>query len=328
MSSAQDLRPIVIKKAKSHAKPHGNHSWKIAYADFMTAMMALFLVLWLLSSASPKTLVGVADYFKTPLKVAIAGGDKSSLSKSVIPGGGKDPMAKDGEVMRATSNESDAQRRRDQMESDRLRALKGRLEQIIDNNPTLRQFRPQLLLDITSEGLRIQILDTQNRPMFRTGSAAVEPYMRTILREIGPVLNEMPNKVSLSGHTDSATYMGGERAYSNWELSADRANASRQELIAGGMQGGKVLRVLGLADTMPLEKNDPLAPTNRRISIVVLNKRAQAQFESENASAADVSVQAQKGRMAEEFQSQVPQSQVPQTDAAPAAAPASAPKGK
>ncbi|AZG16226.1 MULTISPECIES: flagellar motor protein MotB [Cupriavidus] len=323
MSSAQDLRPIIIKKAKSHAKPHGNHSWKIAYADFMTAMMALFLVLWLLSSSSPKTLVGVAEYFKTPLKVAVAGGDKSSLSKSVIPGGGKDPTAKDGEVMRAMTNDpADAQRRRDQMDSERLRALKGRLEQIIENNPTLRQFRPQLLLDITSEGLRIQILDTQNRPMFRTGSAAVEPYMRTILREIGPVLNEMPNKVSLSGHTDSATYMRGERAYSNWELSADRANASRQELIAGGMQEGKVLRVLGLADTMPLEKNDALAPTNRRISIVVLNKRAQAQFEQENASAADVQVQATKGRAAEEFQAQV--------EGAPGAAAvaASAPKAK
>lgn len=324
MSSAQDLRPIIIKKAKSHAKPHGNHSWKIAYADFMTAMMALFLVLWLLSSASPKTLVGVAEYFKTPLKVAVAGGDKSSLSKSVIPGGGKDPMAKDGEVMKAMTNDpADAQRRRDQMDSERLRALKGRLEQIIDNNPTLRQFRPQLLLDITSEGLRIQILDTQNRPMFRTGSAAVEPYMRAILREIGPVLNEMPNKVSLSGHTDSATYMMGERAYSNWELSADRANASRQELIAGGMQEGKVLRVLGLADTMPLEKNDPMAATNRRISIVVLNKRAQAQFESENASAADVQVQAQKGQMAEQMQTQVEAA-----SGAAAARPASAPKGR
>lgn len=190
MSSAQDLRPIVIKKAKSHAKPHGNHSWKIAYADFMTAMMAFFLVLWLLSSASPKALVGVAEYFRTPLKVAIAGGDKSSMSKSVVPGGGKDPLAKDGEVMRAQTNDpSFEQRRREQVESERLRALKNRLEQTIESNPVLRAFRPQLLLDITSEGLRIQILDTQNRPMFRTGSAAVEPYMRTLLREIGPVLN-------------------------------------------------------------------------------------------------------------------------------------------
>ncbi|EKZ97949.1 MULTISPECIES: flagellar motor protein MotB [Cupriavidus] len=328
MSSAQDLRPIVIKKAKSHAKPHGNHSWKIAYADFMTAMMALFLVLWLLSSSSPKVLVGVAEYFRTPLKVAIAGGDKSSLSTSVIPGGGKDVMAKDGEIMKAQTNDpaADAQRRRDQIESERLRGLKKRLEQIIENNPVLRQFRPQLLLDITSEGLRIQILDTQNRPMFRTGSAAVEPYMRTILREIGPVLNELPNKVSLSGHTDSAKYMMGQRAYSNWELSADRANASRQELVAGGMEEGKLLRVLGLADTMPLEKNDPLAPVNRRISIVVLNQRAQAQFEAENASAADVTVQAQKGQVAQDVQAQLGSASAPA--AKPAGAGESKGKGK
>ncbi len=319
MSNAHDMRPIVIRRAKAHGKPHGNHSWKIAYADFMTAMMAFFLVLWLLSAASPKALVGVAEYFRTPLKVAIAGGQKSSLSSSVIPGGGMDPMRKDGEVMKALDNDpSSAERRRDQQEGERLRALKNRLEQIIENNPVLRQFRPQLLLDITSEGLRIQILDTQNRPMFRSGSANVESYMRTILREIGPVLNEMPNKVSLSGHTDAANYSNGERDYSNWELSADRANASRRELIAGGMNEGKVLRVLGLAATMPLDKNDLLAPVNRRISIVVLNHRAQAKFEAENASAADVSVAAQAGKMAAEMESGM----------AAASAPAAKPKGR
>lgn len=299
MSSANDMRPIIVRRAKSHAKPHGNHSWKIAYADFMTAMMALFLVLWLLSSANKKTLEGIAEYFRMPLKVAVVGGEKSSQTPSVIPGGGMDVMRKDGEVMRAHDKDPSAEQRRSEFqEAQRLRALKNRLEQIIENNPMLKQFRPQLLLDITSEGLRIQILDTQNRPMFRTGRAEVETYMRAILREIGPVLNELPNKVSLSGHTDSANYSNGERTYSNWELSSDRANASRRELIAGGMQEGKVLRVLGLAATMPLDKGDLLAPVNRRISIVVLNQRAQAQFEAENASAADVTVKAQAGKVA------------------------------
>ncbi|MCG5261877.1 motility protein MotB [Cupriavidus gilardii] len=299
----EQARPIVVRRAAAHGKPHGNHSWKIAYADFMTAMMAFFLVLWLLSTSTPKDLVQVAEYFRTPLKVAIAGGQKTSESPSVIPGGGIDPASKDGETRRMREDDPQSlQKRRDQLETERLRALKQRLEQLIENNPVLRQFRPQLLLDITSEGLRIQILDTQNRPMFRTGKAVVEPYMRDILREIGPVLNEMPNKVSLSGHTDSATYMNGERTYSNWELSADRANASRQELIAGGMQEGKVLRVLGLAATMPLDKQDSLAPVNRRISIVVLNQRAQARFEAENASAAEVAVRAKAGESAEALQ--------------------------
>ncbi|WP_427307490.1 flagellar motor protein MotB [Cupriavidus sp. H39] len=320
MSSAHDMRPIIVRRAKSHARPHGNHSWKIAYADFMTAMMALFLVLWLLSSANKKTLEGIAEYFRMPLKVAIVGGEKSSQTPSVIPGGGQDALRKDGETLRARNNEpSDEQRRNEQQEAQRLRALKQRLEQIIENNPVLRQFRPQLLLDITSEGLRIQILDTQNRPMFRTGSAAVESYMRTILREIGPVLNELPNKVSLSGHTDASNYSNGERTYSNWELSADRANASRRELIAGGMQEGKVLRVLGLAATMPLDKQDLLAPVNRRISIVVLNHKAQARFEAENASAAEVTVAAQAGKAAQEMQAGLAAA------SAPAAAPATAP---
>ena len=320
MSSAHDMRPIIVRRAKSHARPHGNHSWKIAYADFMTAMMALFLVLWLLSSANKKTLEGIAEYFRMPLKVAVVGGEKSSQSPSVIPGGGMDVMRKDGEIMRAHDNEpSEEQRRNELQEGQRLRALKQRLEQIIENNPMLRQFRPQLLLDITSEGLRIQILDTQNRPMFRTGSAAVESYMRTILREIGPVLNELPNKVSLSGHTDAANYSNGERTYSNWELSSDRANASRRELIAGGMQEGKVLRVLGLAATMPLDKGDLLAPVNRRISIVVLNQKAQARFEAENASAAEVSVSAQAGKAAQEMQAGLAAASAPAAAAAPEA---------
>ncbi|MGO4331916.1 flagellar motor protein MotB [Cupriavidus sp. 2TAF22] len=336
MSSAHDMRPIVVRKSRGHAKPHGNHSWKIAYADFMTAMMALFLVLWLLRASTPKDLVQLAEYFRTPLKVAIAGGNKSSLSSSVIPGGGLDITRQDAEVRKTP--EDATEKARERREGERLRALKNRLEQIIENNPVLRQFRPQLLLDITSEGLRIQILDTQNRPMFRTGSAAVEPYMRTILREIGPVLNEMPNKVSLSGHTDAANYSNGERTYSNWELSSDRANASRRELIGGGMNEGKVLRVIGLAATMPLDKKDELAPVNRRISIVVLNQRAQARIEAENASAAEVSVAAKAGEAGEQMQAGLAAASAPaaaKAASAPATAqgkaaqaPASAPAGK
>ncbi|WP_454727259.1 MULTISPECIES: flagellar motor protein MotB [Cupriavidus] len=319
MSNAHDMRPIVVRKPRGHAKPHGNHSWKIAYADFMTAMMALFLVLWLLRASTPKDLVQIAEYFRTPLKVAVAGGNKSSLSSSVIPGGGMDVTRQDGDVRKTP--EDATQKARERQEGERLRALKNRLEQIIENNPVLRQFRPQLLLDITSEGLRIQILDTQNRPMFRTGSALVESYMRTILREIGPVLNEMPNKVSLSGHTDAANYSNGERTYSNWELSSDRANASRRELIAGGMNEGKVLRVIGLAATMPLDRKDELAPVNRRISIVVLNQRAQARIEAENASAAEVTVSARAGEAGKEMQAGLTAASAPA--AASAAAPAS-----
>jgi chemotaxis protein MotB len=132
------------------------------------------------------------------------------------------------------------------------------------------------------EGLRIQIIDSQNRPMFENGSARVEPYMRDILRAIAPILNDVPNKISLSGHTDDLPYASGERGYSNWELSADRANASRRELIAGGLAEGKILRVVGMADTMSLKSQTSDAAINRRISILVLNKSAQHNIEHEN----------------------------------------------
>lgn len=115
----------------------------------------------------------------------------------------------------------------------RLKRIRGELDQLIEADPKLRALRPHLKIDLVQEGLRIQIIDSQNRPMFKTGSAEVEPYMRDILRGIAPVLNEIPNKISLSGHTDDYPYATGERGYSNWELSADRANASRRELVAG-----------------------------------------------------------------------------------------------
>ena len=264
---------IIIKRPVIAAAHHGG-GWKIAYADFMTAMFAFFLVMWLLSSSTPKQLEGIAEQFKMPLKVAMTGGDKSSLSSSVIPGGGPDPMAQKGEVKQPESDADDLSR---------LDDLKQRLDKMIEANPVLKAFRPQLLIDITPEGLRIQIVDSSNRPMFERSSAIVVSYMRTILREIGPVLNEQPNKITLSGHTDAALYAQGDKSYSNWELSSDRANASRRELISGGMQEVKVLRVMGVAASMHLDKVDPFAPVNRRISIVVLNRRAQAEIETANA---------------------------------------------
>ena len=172
---------IVVKRISAAKHQAHGGSWKIAYADFMTAMMAFFLVMWLLSISSPKQREGIAEYFKMPLKVAISGGEKSSTSSSVIPGGGTDFTQVDGDDKRSNPDTADAER---------LKSLKKRLEQVIDANPVLKQFRPQLLIDITSEGLRIQIVDNRNRPMFDLSSAKVQPYMSTILREIGPVLNE------------------------------------------------------------------------------------------------------------------------------------------
>lgn len=278
MSDAGGKRPIIIIKRPVRAAAHHGGAWKIAFADFMTAMFAFFLVMWLLSTSSPKQLAGIAEQFKMPLKVAINGGQKSSNSTSVIPGGGSDPTSKvDGEVSKPEEESSN-----DPNDVKRLEDLKQRLDDMIESSPVLKQFRPQLLIDITPEGLRIQIVDSSNRPMFDRSSAVVASYMRAILRELGPVLNEQPSKLTLSGHTDATAYTQGDKSYSNWELSADRANASRRELLAGGMQDTKVLRVVGVSSSVHLNKEDPYAPVNRRISIVVLNRRAQADIENSN----------------------------------------------
>ena len=274
-------RKIIIIKRPVKAAPHHGGAWKIAFADFMTAMFAFFLVLWILSISTPKQLEGIADQFKMPLKVAIAGGSKSSMTAHVIPGGGVDRVHMDGETRHAQAESGN-----DPDDGKRLEMLKQRLDDMIETSPVLRQFRPQLLIDITPEGLRIQIVDSNNRPMFDRSSAVVVSYMRSILREIGPVLNDQPNKLTLSGHTDATVYSQGDKSYSNWELSADRANASRRELVAGGMQDAKILRVMGVASSVNLNTGDPYAAVNRRISILVLNKRAQADIESGNAATA------------------------------------------
>ncbi len=272
-------RPIILIKRPVMAAGHHGGGWKIAYADFMTAMFAFFLVMWLLSTSSPKQLTGIAEHFKMPLTEALKGGPAISNSPSVIPGGGDPAVMKD----EVSAPETDADAVAEAEDLNRLDHLKQRLDEMIESSPVLKQFRPQLLIDITPEGLRIQIVDSSNRPMFDRSSAVVVSYMRTILRELSPVLNAQPTKITLSGHTDATQYAQGDKSYSNWELSADRANASRRELVAGGLQETKVLRIMGVAASMHLNKDDPYAPINRRISIVVLNQRAQAGIEKANA---------------------------------------------
>ena len=156
----------------------------------------------------------------------------------------------------------------------------------------LRPYKQQLRVDITPDGLRVQIVDAQNRPMFDSGSAVLKDYTREILRELGRLMNDVPNRISLSGHTDANPYALGERGYSNWELSADRANASRRELIAGGIDEKKLIRVEGLGAAVMLDKTDPYSPINRRISIIVLNHEAEARILGDNSKAAEGAAEA------------------------------------
>ena len=279
---SEQKAPIIIKRIKKATGGHHGGAWKIAYADFVTAMMAFFLLMWLLGSTTKGDLEGIAEYFKTPLKVAMQGGSGSGDSSSVIKGGGADLTRKSGQINRGETpaekksyNLKAAQAELERREAEKLKQLKARLEQAIEANPTLKQFKRQLLIDITDEGLRIQIVDEQNRPMFNLASAELQPYTKIILREIGKVLNDVQNRISLSGHTDAVQYSNAGRGYSNWELSADRANASRRELIAGGMNEAKMLRVVGLASSVPFKNALANDPVNRRISIIVMNKRTE-----------------------------------------------------
>ena len=279
---AEQKAPIIVKRIKKGGGGHHGGAWKIAYADFVTAMMAFFLLMWLLGSTTKGDLEGIAEYFKTPLKVAMQGGSGSGDSSSVLKGGGTDLTRQSGQVKKGQTEEEKksynlkaARAELERLEKEKLKKLKSRLEAAIEQNATLRQFKRQLLIDITSEGLRIQIVDEQNRPMFNLASAELQPYTKIILHEIGKVLNDVENRISLSGHTDSVQYANAGRGYSNWELSADRANASRRELIAGGMDASKMLRVVGLADSVPFQGAQPNDPVNRRIAIIVMNKRTE-----------------------------------------------------
>ncbi len=287
---AKKLQQIIIKRIKKGGHAVHGGAWKIAYADFVTAMMAFFLLMWLLGSTSEGDKKGIADYFASPLKVAMAGGSGSGDSSHVVKGGGEDLTRSTGQVKRgeqeakrSTVNLHQLKDQQRRAEVARLEDLKRRVQERLDQNSKLAGLSAQIRLDMTVDGLRIQVIDQEQRPMFASGSAAVQPYMRELLREVGAVLAEVPNRLTLEGHTDAVPFSGHapgsperrERGYSNWELSADRANASRRELLAGGLPDEQVLRVQGLAASNPFDRTDATAPSNRRISIIVMTRDAE-----------------------------------------------------
>ena len=283
MADSKKLQPIIVKKVKKGGHAVHSGAWKIAYADFVTAMMAFFLLMWLLGSTTEGDKKGLSDYFTAPLKVALAGGSGTGASNSVIQGGGQDLTRASGQARRGEGDDPSKKKQlQDALKAEmakqdakKMAALSEKIASVISNNPRLMEFSSQIRLETTPDGLQIQIVDDQNRPMFDSGSALVKPYMRDILREIGLALNGVENKISLDGHTDRTPYGNGDRGYSNWELSADRANASRRELVAAGMPDDKLARVTGLASSNLLEPDKPFSPINRRISIIVMTREAE-----------------------------------------------------
>lgn len=279
---AKRLQPIIIKRIKKGGHAAHGGAWKIAYADFVTAMMAFFLLMWLLGSTTEGDKKGIADYFASPLKVALMGGPGSGGSNSILTGGGRDLSASDGQVdggdaqrtekLRGAQTAQNAFRKE---EAERLDKLRDKIVNVIVNNPKLLEFADQIRIESSPDGLHIQIVDAQNRPMFDSGGSVVKPYMRELIRAVGTVLADVENRISLAGHTDSAPFGGGLGGYSNWELSAERANAVRRELYSVGVPNEKIVRVEGLAYSQPLEPDKPEAAINRRISIVVMTKEAE-----------------------------------------------------
>ncbi|GAB6049527.1 flagellar motor protein MotB [Hydrogenophilus islandicus] len=308
-------QPIIIKRVKKVSGGAHGGAWKIAYADFVTAMMAFFLLMWLLGSTAKGDLQGIAQFFQNPLKMARDGGSGSGDAERIIPGGGEDLSRRVGQVKKGdtpskstfqrdggegsmpvkgrseSKNKADAEerlsgadansaeaaqkeqeRQREIAQMERVRSL---LEAMIEADSTLRALRDQIRMQITDDGLAIEIVDEKNRPMFASGSAQVQPYMRDLLRLIGRTLRGIENRIMIAGHTDATPFANNGRGISNWELSADRANAARRELVAGGLDPEKVFRVVGMADTVPFVPDDPYAPQNRRISIIVLKREAE-----------------------------------------------------
>lgn len=272
---------IIVKKIKKAGHGHHGGGWKVAFADFAVAMMAFFLLLWLIASTTKEEKAGLSEYF-SPTTTGLAEGSGKSADLIDMGGGQKISQGDDSKENAAKPRaltEREIQRAME-AEQDRLESLMEELKKSIEASQALKPFKDQLLLDITPEGLRIQIVDKENRPMFDSGSAELKSYTKVILHELAKTINTVPNRISLTGHTDASRFVGREN-YSNWELSADRANASRRELVIGGLAAPKVIKVMGLSSIVLFNKAEPNHPINRRIAIIVMNKAAEEAILSE-----------------------------------------------
>ncbi|HXQ51889.1 MAG TPA: flagellar motor protein MotB [Stellaceae bacterium] len=302
--------PVIIKKVKAtaHAGHHGG-AWKVAYADFVTAMMSFFLLLWLLNVTTDVQKRGIADYFEPTissksqsgaggvlggLTIGSPGSQSIPLSQPALQmarmalrqpeegddgndGGtaGTDPKQQEQNAGSQSDvkpiDDTDLEKRFAEREQRRFQAAENALREAIKDTPELAKLADNLIIQNTPEGLRIQLVDQDRQPMFPLGSAEMLEPAKKLMALVAQAVQRLPNKIAITGHTDSASYpMGGK--YSNWELSTDRANASRREFIADGVPAGRVSRIAGLADREPFVPDNPASAENRRISIVLLRE--------------------------------------------------------
>jgi chemotaxis protein MotB len=318
-----DERPIIVKKIKKVAGGHHGGAWKVAYADFVTAMMAFFLLLWLLNAVTEEQKKGIAAYFRPTLAVqntsatftiltgqaqpmedmsggasqesedededqamqqapATGEGDRPQMLEGEKPdiGAGNEPQPGTGTEPQPGKGDkpvdlAEAEAAVKASEQKQLEQIKDDIKNAIQDDPQLKQLEKNLKIDQTEDGIRIQLLDQEKISMFPSGSAAMNPRSRELLEKVAEVVRTLPNKIEISGHTDARPYAGGH-GYTNWELSADRANASRRVLVGAGISSDRLVMIKGQADTDPFVKNDPFDPQNRRISIVLLREKKAA----------------------------------------------------
>jgi chemotaxis protein MotB len=278
--------PILVKKIKKgHGAAHHASAWKIAYADFATAMMAFFLLLWLLAATTEEQKLGIANFFMpTPyIKNDMVGSSGFSGGHTLQETGQLEapPMTRPDVMISMspsdwTGDEADKdltdqalRRQIERAEEAELQRVAGELQGTISQDPQLAKLAENLLVDRTPEGLRIQILDQDRRAMFPLGSALMYPYAEALMARVATIIARTGRKVSVTGHTDAIPFQAGSQR-DNWQLSSDRANASRRALVAAGLPEGRIARVVGKADTEPLDQDHPEAAKNRRISIVLL----------------------------------------------------------
>jgi chemotaxis protein MotB len=273
------------RRGAAHDDAHGGQ-WKIAYADFVTAMMAFFLLMWLVSSATETQRAMIAKYFTTtsifnlPKGNGVLDGGRAVMAGAEAKSERLTPSGMGGLQQQKVATKSDAEAASARMERQRFEALKAELEKMAHDGE-LKGVADNLAIDLTPEGLRIQIFDRDGEPMFASGDSEPTPRLARILDVIGEVLQTVKNGVIVAGHTDAQVLKRG--TYSNWELSSDRANSVRRRMENGGLATNRVLRVEGRAATDPLLPQEPLDPRNRRIAITVLRSQVETQLRQQTA---------------------------------------------